>query len=59
MAPLPAGEVLAKFRTVTSGIIRPDRAAAIEDRVLNLEKLHRATDLIALLAEPVEPAFRS
>jgi len=59
MTPLPAGEVLAKFRTLTNGIIRPDRGAAIEDRVLNLEKLHHAADLIALLAEPVEPAFRS
>lgn len=59
LTPLPADEVVAKFRALTDGIVRPDRAAAIMDHVLNLEKLHKATDLIALLSEPVEPAFRS
>ena len=59
LTPLPADEVVAKFRSLTNGIVRPDRVAAIEDRVLNLEKLQTATDLIALLSEPVEPVFRS
>jgi aconitate decarboxylase len=59
MTPLPAGEVLAKFRSLTNGVVGPDRAAAIEDRILNLENLRNAKDLIALLSEPVEPAFRN
>jgi aconitate decarboxylase len=36
LTPLPADEVLAKFRTLTGGIVAPDRVARIEDRVLNL-----------------------
>jgi len=57
LAPLPASEVLAKFRTLTKDIIAPDRAARIEDAVLNLEKLHDVRELVALLTPPVEPVF--
>ncbi len=57
LAPLPAGEVLAKFRTLTKDIVSPARAARIEDAVLNLEKLPGVRELVALLAVPVEPVF--
>jgi len=57
LAPLAAGEVLSKFRALTKGIVAPDRAAQIEDAVLNLEKLHDVRELVALLAPPVAPVF--
>jgi 2-methylcitrate dehydratase PrpD len=57
LTPLPAGQVLAKFRTLTKDIVSPDRAARIEDCIFNLEKLPGIRELIALLAAPVEPVF--
>ena len=55
--PLPADEVVAKFRTLTSDIVEAPRLAQIEDRVLNLERLGDAKELIGLLAAPVQPVF--
>jgi hypothetical protein len=49
--------VLAKFRTLTGGIVAPDRLARIEDRVLNIEKLGDIKELAGVLGEPVEPVF--
>jgi 2-methylcitrate dehydratase PrpD len=56
-SPLPAADVVAKFRTLTHGVISAERAARIESAVLDMEKLHDFRDLIALLGPPVEPAF--
>jgi 2-methylcitrate dehydratase PrpD len=58
LTPLPGDEVIAKFRTLTNGIVDRHRTAQIEDRVLNLEKLHDVKELIGLLAALVEPVFR-
>ena len=55
--PLPADQVLAKFRNLIADIVAPATVAAIEDRVLNLEKLGDIKDLIGLLAPSVEPVF--
>jgi len=55
--PLPADEVVAKFRTLTRDIVEAPRLAQIEDRVLNLEKLGDVKELIGLLAAPVQPVF--
>ncbi|MEI9988678.1 MAG: MmgE/PrpD family protein [Rhizomicrobium sp.] len=57
LSPLPAGEVVVKFRALTHGIVAPERAARIESMVLDLENLRDVRDLLALLAPPVEPAF--
>jgi aconitate decarboxylase len=55
--PLPADEVVAKFRTLTRDIVEAPRLAQIEDCVLNLEKLKDVKELISLLAAPVQPIF--
>lgn len=55
--PLPAAEVVAKFQSLTDGIVAPARAARIEDRILNVEKLQDLKELFSLLAEPVGSAF--
>jgi aconitate decarboxylase len=55
--PLPADEVVAKFRSLTRDIVEAPRLAQIEDRVLNLEKLRDVKELISLLAAPVQPVF--
>jgi aconitate decarboxylase len=57
LTPLPADEIVAKFRTLTNGIVEPYRVAQIEDRALELEKLRDVKELIGLLAELVEPVF--
>ena len=57
-SPLPADEVLAKFHTLTSGIIEPSRSKRIEDAILNLEQLPGVKTLVDLLGEPVAPVFR-
>jgi aconitate decarboxylase len=58
MTPLPTDEVVAKYRTLTHDIVDPARAAQIEDRVLHLEGIRDVKELISLLADPVQPAFR-
>jgi 2-methylcitrate dehydratase PrpD len=58
VTPLPAAEVVAKFRTLTSDIVPPDRAARIEECVLDLESLGDIGQLVGLLAEPVGAVFR-
>jgi aconitate decarboxylase len=55
--PLPADQVLAKFKTLTSSIVAPSVVARIEDCVLNLEKLGDIRELVGVLAAPVEPVF--
>jgi 2-methylcitrate dehydratase PrpD len=58
LTPLPDGEVLAKFRALTGGIVAPDRVARIEECVLDLEGLRDVKSLIGLLAQCAEPVFR-
>jgi aconitate decarboxylase len=58
IAPLPADEVVAKYRTLTRDIVNPARTAQIEDRVLHLETLSNVKELIALLASPAQQVFR-
>ena len=55
--PLPADEVVAKFRNLTRDIVEAPRLAQIEDVVLNLEKLGDVKELISLLASPVQAVF--
>jgi 2-methylcitrate dehydratase PrpD len=55
--PLPADEVVAKFRTLTRDVVEAGRMAQIEDCVLNLEKLGDVKELIGLLAAAVQPVF--
>jgi 2-methylcitrate dehydratase PrpD len=56
-SPLPAHEVIAKFRTLTDHIVDVARRQAIERMVLDLEELPDVRELLALLAPPVEAAF--
>jgi aconitate decarboxylase len=58
LSPLSASEVLKKFRALTKDIIAADRAARIEEAVLNLENLPDVREMIALLADSVEPIFK-
>jgi aconitate decarboxylase len=55
--PLSNEQVVAKYRTLTNGLVEPKRQAAIEDLILNLEKLRGITELSNLLSAPVESAF--
>lgn len=57
--PLSNAEIVAKFRTLTNGIVAPERQAAIERLTLNMEKLADARELIGLLAAPVGCVFDS
>jgi 2-methylcitrate dehydratase PrpD len=58
VTPLPAAEVVAKFRTLIDDIVAPDRAARTEECVLGLESTRDVQQLVALLAEPVGAVFR-
>lgn len=55
--PLSNQEIVAKFRTLTDGIVEPVRQAAIIETTLRLEALADAEELFALLAPPVGAAF--
>lgn len=57
LTPLPADEVIAKFRTLTEALIEAPRQREIEDKVLGLDELTDVRELMALLAPPVGPAF--
>ncbi|MEI9984046.1 MAG: MmgE/PrpD family protein [Aliidongia sp.] len=55
--PLPNDRVVMKFRTLTDGILAPDRRDGIIEQVLQLDRLPDISGLIALLAPPVGAAF--
>jgi aconitate decarboxylase len=55
--PLSREEVVAKYRTLTKNVVDATRARRVEDMILNLETLSDVSELIALLAPPVEPVF--
>jgi aconitate decarboxylase len=56
-APLANEQVVAKYRTLTDGIVAPQRQADIADFVLNLEAARDTSGLARLLASPVGAAF--
>ena len=56
--PLTNDEVVSKYRTLTDGIVTPQRQADIIDVVLNMESAKDTACLTQLLAPAVEPAFR-
>lgn len=55
--PLTNDEIVAKFRTLTSHVMEPDRARAIERTVLALEQQADLGALTELLAAPVRGAL--
>jgi aconitate decarboxylase len=56
-APLTNEQIVAKYRTLTHGLVEPERQAAIEELVLNLEKLRGTSELSRLLSAPVGSSF--
>ncbi len=56
-APLSNDGVVAKYRTLTDGIVEPKRQDAIAERVLNLETMKDTSELSRLLAPDVGAAF--
>jgi aconitate decarboxylase len=56
-APLTNEQIVTKYRTLTHGLVEPERQAAIEELVLNLEKLRGTSELSRLLSAPVGSSF--
>jgi 2-methylcitrate dehydratase PrpD len=56
-APLSNEQIVAKYRTLTDGIVAPRRQADIVDAVLNLDAFTDTSRLTRLLAPPVGAAF--
>jgi hypothetical protein len=56
-APLTNDQIVAKYRTLTDGIVAPQRQADIADEVLNLEAVKDMSQLTRLLAPAVGAAF--
>jgi aconitate decarboxylase len=56
-APLTTQGVIAKYRTLTDGLLPPDRQSRIEEMVLGIDTLPGLKGLISELAQPVEAAF--
>jgi hypothetical protein len=52
-APLTNEQIVAKYRTLTDGLVESERQTAIEELVLNLEKLEGVSELSRLLSAPV------
>ena len=57
LEPLGGGEIVAKYRRLTDGLIAVERQAAIERTVLAIETLPDAAPFDALLAPSVGTAF--
>jgi 2-methylcitrate dehydratase PrpD len=57
LKPMQQAQIVAKFTSLTDGLIAPARQAAIVDMVLALEQLDDAAALDALLAPAVAAAF--
>jgi hypothetical protein len=49
---------VAKYRTLTDGIVEVGRQSEIADQVLNLEKMEDTSDFSRLLAPEVGAAFQ-
>ncbi len=56
-APLTNDQIVSKYRTLTDGIVSPERQADIADAVLNLETVKSTSRLTHLLAPVVGAAF--
>jgi len=56
--PLSNSEIVQKYRTLTDGIVTPQRQADILDLALHLDSLKDISPLAKLLAAPVEAPFR-
>jgi 2-methylcitrate dehydratase PrpD len=56
-APLTNDQIVAKYRTLTDGIVDPGRQADIADRILSLETLKDTSELSRLLAPAAGSAF--
>jgi 2-methylcitrate dehydratase PrpD len=56
-APLSNDGIVAKYRTLTDGIVEPARQQAIADSVLHLETMNDTLELTRLLAPEVGAAF--
>lgn len=56
-SPQTNAEIASKYRTLTDGLISPQRQSAIEACVMGMEQIDDVRELIALLAPPVAPAF--
>jgi aconitate decarboxylase len=52
-APLSNEQIVAKYRALTDGLVEGERQAAIEELVLNLERLQSIAELSRLLSAPV------
>jgi hypothetical protein len=52
-APLSNEQIVAKYRTLTDGLVEGERQAAIENLVLNLERLQSIAELSRRLSAPV------
>jgi aconitate decarboxylase len=57
LVPMTTDEVVAKFRSLTTGVVEPERAAAIESFVLALDHQPDLRPLVDLLAAPVTSPF--
>jgi hypothetical protein len=57
-APLSNEQIVAKYRTLTDGIVEPGRQSEIAERILALETLKDTSELTRLLAPSVGAAFR-
>lgn len=55
--PMTEAEIIAKYRTLTDGIVDPQRQARIQDFVLNIDKAPDVAELGRLLAPPVGAVF--
>jgi len=55
--PMDRDAVIAKFFTLTDGLVSPERQQQILETVLGLERIEQAESLVALLAPPVGAAF--
>jgi hypothetical protein len=57
-APLTNDQIVAKYRTLTDGIVTPQRQADIADFVLNVEANEDLSGFVRLLAPAVGAAFK-
>lgn len=56
-SPPTTAVITAKYRDLTHGLITPERQAAIEQQVMQMEDVADVRDMLALLAPPVRPVF--
>ncbi len=57
LEPQSTGEVVQKYRSLTQGLIAPDRQARLEEIILSLETQPNLSALLEVLKGAAEPAF--